>query len=164
MTQQTQSQAAASNSMGTAGFIVSLLGIVTVGILFPIGMILSFLGLFKRPRGLAIAGFIIGLVGTLVIAVILAIFFTVGFAVFNFAKPLVVTEKAMGVARADIADVTTGGIMPDDFVGQSRINSVKDGWGHTLRYHRTSSGSYELRSAGHDGVFDTGDDDVNYYP
>ena len=39
-----------SNTMGIAGFITSLLGIVSCGVLSPIGLILSVIGLFKQPR------------------------------------------------------------------------------------------------------------------
>ncbi|HMN40185.1 MAG TPA: hypothetical protein PKE29_05020 [Phycisphaerales bacterium] len=61
-----------TNGLGTAGFIVSLVGLMgTCGVLSPLGMVFSFIALFKRPRGLAIAGFILGLIGSiwLVVAV-----------------------------------------------------------------------------------------------
>ena len=53
-----------SNGMGISGFIVSLVGLLTCGFLCPLGLLLSFLGLFKPPRGLAIAGTVIGAVGS----------------------------------------------------------------------------------------------------
>lgn len=53
-----------SNGLGTAGFVVSLLGFLTCGLICPLGMLLSFFGVFSRPRGLAIAGFVLGVIGS----------------------------------------------------------------------------------------------------
>lgn len=72
-----------SNGVGKAGFVFSIIG-CCVG-WFPyggfavwfVGLLLSFIGMFKRPKGLATAGLIISLVG--LVEVILA--FTVIMAV-----------------------------------------------------------------------------------
>ncbi|HMN95116.1 MAG TPA: hypothetical protein PKC43_02005 [Phycisphaerales bacterium] len=53
-----------SNALGTAGFVVALLGLFTGGVLSPIGMILSLFALGREPRGLAIAGAILGFIGS----------------------------------------------------------------------------------------------------
>ena len=58
-----------SNGIGMAGFICSLVGLFTCGVLFPIGLILSFVGLFFEPRGFAIAGVCISL-GSILLAVV----------------------------------------------------------------------------------------------
>lgn len=50
------------NTLGLVGFIVSLASLLTCGFAAPIGVILSFIALFKAPRGFAIAGTIIGVV------------------------------------------------------------------------------------------------------
>ena len=78
-----QPRPAASNGLGVAGFVVSLVGLVTcLWIICPIGLILSFIAMFRRPRGMAIAGFIIGLLGSLWIILIVAFlaFMGIGFA------------------------------------------------------------------------------------
>ena len=49
-----------SNGLGTAGFVLALL--VLNWILWLLGFIFSFIGIFKSPRGLAIAGLCISLV------------------------------------------------------------------------------------------------------
>jgi len=60
-----------SNGVGTAGFVLALLGLIfcwvpIVGwILCALGLILSFAGLFKSPRGLAIAGFILSTISVI---------------------------------------------------------------------------------------------------
>lgn len=57
-----------SNGLGTAGFITSLLGLllswvpILGWILWLIGVLLSLIGVFKSPRGLAITGLILSLI------------------------------------------------------------------------------------------------------
>jgi hypothetical protein len=62
----------ASNGMGLAGFIISLVGLMSCGLVSPIGLVLSWIGLSKEPKGLAIAGLVLGLLGSLWIVVALA--------------------------------------------------------------------------------------------
>lgn len=62
-----------TNGIGTAGFIVSLVCSVFCWVpgvnfvLWFLGLIFSFIGLFKKPRGLAIAGFIIAIIDIVII-------------------------------------------------------------------------------------------------
>ena len=57
-----------SNSMGIAGFIIALLGLIFCLVpivnllLWFLGLVFSFVGLFKAPRGMAIAGFVLSFV------------------------------------------------------------------------------------------------------
>jgi len=66
-----------SNGVGTAGFVLALIAIflgwvpVLGWILWVLGLILSFAGVFKKPRGLAIAGLVVSLIG---IILLLAVF------------------------------------------------------------------------------------------
>ncbi len=66
--------------MGLAGFIVALLALIILinssipylgGILWLLGLVLSTIGLFKRPRGFAVAGFILSMLVVIVILCIL---------------------------------------------------------------------------------------------
>lgn len=65
-----------SNGTGTAGFILALITIflgwvpVLGWILWILGMILSLVGLARKPRGLAIAGTIISLIGLILLLVV----------------------------------------------------------------------------------------------
>lgn len=66
-------QGGKSNGMGTAGFVFALLAffvcwvpVVDVIVWF-LGALFSFIGLFKAPRGLAIAGFIISFIGIIIL-------------------------------------------------------------------------------------------------
>jgi len=57
-----------SNGIGTAGFVLALIAIflgwvpVLGWILWLLGLIFSFIGVFKTPKGLAIAGLVISLI------------------------------------------------------------------------------------------------------
>ncbi|MEL7472030.1 MAG: hypothetical protein AAGK04_01830 [Planctomycetota bacterium] len=53
-----------SNTLGLVGFILSIVGLLSAGCLSPLGLLLSLIGLFKEPRGFAIAGLILGLIGS----------------------------------------------------------------------------------------------------
>lgn len=65
-----------SNGIGTAGFVFALLGIllswvpVVDFIIWFLGLLFSFIGLFKAPRGLAITGFILSIIGIIIIIAI----------------------------------------------------------------------------------------------
>ena len=67
------------NGFGTAGLVLSILGLVFCWvpivdlILWFLGFLFSFIGIFKRPKGKAIAGLIISVI-TLVILVCLFVF------------------------------------------------------------------------------------------
>ncbi len=54
-----------TNAIGTVGFVISLLGVISCGLLGPIGLIFSLIGLMYRPKEMAIAGTIFGLLGSL---------------------------------------------------------------------------------------------------
>lgn len=65
-----------SNGLGTAGFVLALIALFTSIIPFVdwvvwfLGALFSFIGLFRQPRGLAIAGFIISFIGIIIILTI----------------------------------------------------------------------------------------------
>lgn len=65
-----------SNGLGTAGFVLALIGLflswipVLGWIIWILGLIFSFVGVFKSPRGLAIAGLVISLIGLIILIVV----------------------------------------------------------------------------------------------
>lgn len=65
-----------SNGLGVAGFILSIIALFSgwlpvVGwIGWFLGLLFSFIGIFKKPRGFAIAGLIISLIGLVLILVV----------------------------------------------------------------------------------------------
>jgi hypothetical protein len=68
-----------TNGIGTAGFVLALIGLifcwvpVVDWILWVLGAILSIIGCFKEPRGLAIAGVIISFIGLLFIILLVGL-------------------------------------------------------------------------------------------
>lgn len=62
-----------SNGLGVAGFVIALIALflgwvpVLGWVLWSLGLILSFAGVFKKPRGLAIAGLIISMIDLLIL-------------------------------------------------------------------------------------------------
>lgn len=62
-----------SNGVGTAGFVLALIGLflswipVLGWMIWFLGLILSFCGIFKTPKGLAITGLIISLIDFIVL-------------------------------------------------------------------------------------------------
>ncbi len=68
------------NGMGTAGFILALLGfflswIPILGwIMWLLGLIFSIVGLFKEPKGFAVAGLIISLISLIVLILLVTVF------------------------------------------------------------------------------------------
>lgn len=76
-----------TNGLGTAGFVLSLLAWIFCWvpfaniILWVLGLIFSIIGLFKAPRGLAIAGFVLSTLS--IILVIVCIVFLGGLALLS---------------------------------------------------------------------------------
>jgi hypothetical protein len=68
------------NGVGTAGFVLALIGLifcwvpVVNWILWILGAILSIVGCFREPRGLAIAGVVISFIGLILIIAIIGAF------------------------------------------------------------------------------------------
>lgn len=69
-----------SNGLGTAGFVLALIGLIFgwvpgLGwITWILGLIFSFIAIFKKPRGLAIAGLVISLLGFILLSAVFASF------------------------------------------------------------------------------------------
>ncbi len=68
-----------TNGMGIAGFVMALLTLflgwipVFGWVLWGLSLLFSFIGIFKRPRGLAIAGLILSIVGLVFIVFLYAL-------------------------------------------------------------------------------------------
>lgn len=73
-------QESKSNGTGTAGFVLALIAlflgwIPIIGwLIWMLGAILSFVGVFKAPRGLAIAGLVISFIGIILLIFIFGLF------------------------------------------------------------------------------------------
>jgi len=71
-----------SNGIGTAGFVLALVAVVLCWvpilgwIIWLLGLIFSFIGVFKRPKGLSIAGLIISCIDLIVLIVLAGVLAT----------------------------------------------------------------------------------------
>ncbi|MCX8742418.1 hypothetical protein J3U50_00090 [Lactobacillus sp. B3795] len=73
---------AKTNGIGTAGFVLSLIALLVTSwipfvdfVVWLLGAIFSIIGLFKQPKGLAIAGTIISFIGIIFILFVVSILF-----------------------------------------------------------------------------------------
>ena len=73
-----QQERRSTNGLGTAGFILALLGLIFnwvpgLGwVLWALGLIFSFVGIFRTPRGLAIAGLVISCIALIVLIILVS--------------------------------------------------------------------------------------------
>lgn len=157
----------ASNHLGIAGFIVSLVGLVaTCGALSPVGLLLSGVALFKRPRGFALAGTVLGLVGTAFIGTLVAS----GLAFSALVGSEVARQRDM--ADSAKAEIQIAGLAehvglyhqamgrpPSSLEILPAIDESQrtDPWGRGLVYEPDERG-FTIRSAGADGTIATSDD------
>jgi hypothetical protein len=71
------------NGIGTAGFVLALLGLIFCWvpvlnwILWILGLIFSLVGVFKTPKGLSIAGLCVSLIGIILMLVVLGALFSI---------------------------------------------------------------------------------------
>jgi hypothetical protein len=146
------------NRLGLAGFLFSLLGVFTLGAAAPIGLLLSGLALFRRPRKLAFAGTVLGLAGTGFLATMIS----AGARAHH--EPMVrhqnqqtrqVIEQANSALQNAIGQ--NSGQLPEGIEGNIIAIRFKDVWNQELRYEPSDTG-YTIRSAGRDREFGNRDD------
>ncbi|HEX2836759.1 MAG TPA: type II secretion system protein GspG [Phycisphaerales bacterium] len=163
---QPQQPSSGSNGLGIAGFIMSLLGLLTsccmcfvpwLGLLSVVGLVLSFIAVFRKPRGLAITGIILGAIGVIILLLALLVH---GMA--NSVGGVMQFGKALGTGQA-IADYrNANGSYPADLTaihGQFPQEATLDKWGNAFVYEVSADGTkFTIRSMGEDGVDRTADD------
>ncbi len=146
------------NPMGLAGFIISLIGLATFGLISPLALIFGILGLKREPKGLAIVGTVIGAVGCVSLA---------AFGVGAFMDRDRVESAAARIERSEIAveeavelieqEREELGRLPSAGDGNLLISAITDGWRRFLMYV-VEEGAYEVISAGPDAEFFNDDD------
>jgi hypothetical protein len=162
-------EAPPTNGLGVAGFVVSLSGlIVCFGLICPIGLLLSLFALLNPPRGFAIAGTIIGFIGSILgVMAVLVFTTTIGNgAFFNWLTPSA-TSMTIYSASVDIENhfMNNNDTLPDEPTGNTIISGYVDEWNNNLEYKpvQGSTTDYTISSAGPDGVFGNGDDEIQYF-
>lgn len=157
------------NWWGFFGFGLSLLALPTAGLLSPVALLLSLIGMRRQPRRLATAGAVLSGLGTLMLAGLI----TAGVTAHqrheqareanrnaqrnrvNVSK----TSDTMKVALAEFKEFSEAnqGNLPAWIDANMVAIKHKDAWGESLRFDVESDGA-KLRSAGADRKFDTRDD------
>lgn len=156
------------NGLGIAGFICSLIGVVSCGLLSPVGLILSIVAVFREPRGFAIAGLVLGLIGSFWALIMTLVVASIGFAVIAaiFAtgfslKPLEAWVDGVQITEAVVVHMREHGDAPRALAELTGLSSdtLTDPWGNSYRFEISEDGaSFRLISDGPDGVPDTDDD------
>lgn len=170
-----------SNPLGLAGFVVSLVGLCSGGVLSPIGLILSIIALGKRPKGFAVWGVVLGALGScgILLAIVL-----VPVALVGIAAAIGLAGAAAALASSSGPDIETqidtaflsmnlqeyekqNGRYPETLdlgLGQLRPDSGlrTDHWDRPYAYQVAPDGSaYWVYSLGEDGIDGTPDDIVS---
>jgi len=150
------------NGLGIAGFVISLLGVLTFGLLSPVGLFFSLLGMLRSPRGFAATGTLLGLLGTGFWALLI---YAVLHADHSRREHAEVTRGRQATVR-QIDEVNkqinefvmeNEGNLPDEIDGNRLAVQRQDAWGQELQYQPNKSG-FVILSAGPDGKFQTRDD------
>ncbi|MCR9119500.1 MAG: hypothetical protein NXI22_21415 [bacterium] len=147
------------NSLGTAGFLISLFSPLTLGLISPLGLFLSLIALRKQPRGMAGAGVILGGLGTSAILLVGSMVIG-GMRHDRFMRDQHHAQRSIHKAEQLIDEYRADfGIMPAGVEGNKKliVAEVVDPWGEFLSYERESDG-YRVRSGGPDRQFGTADD------
>ncbi|GAA4421991.1 hypothetical protein [Bremerella cremea] len=152
-----------ANVLGAWGFGISLFGLIaTFGLLCPLGLLLSFLGLFSRRRGMAIAGLIIGGVGTMIVAVGVGSIAMAASAAHYYsveAPKIAKTQQVLDHACVVVESYRQeNGQLPEGIEGNKLVIEIEDAFGNAVRYEPEDGNQFAIRSAGPDGDFDTSDD------
>lgn len=143
-----------SNTIGMAGFIMSLLSLLTCGILFPLGLIFSFIGCFYKPRGFALAGLAISLGSILVLVISWGLFLGAFFGALAIGNTVIEMEKEhYDSAQAVQRFYEDNQRMPDD----DELSHVLP-FPERVRLENIDGSSGDLIHSSFDGLFNTADD------
>jgi hypothetical protein len=148
--------ASESNPLGIVGFILAL-----TCLLAPIGLLISIIALFKRPKGFAIAGTIVGLLFSIPHAFIgYAVGSWYGMSPGEIVAASTTTEAGTILFEVEKERASTGST-PTSLDGLNLSQETReDHWGNPYRFEVDSANptNWTLSSAGPDGVFGTPDD------
>jgi hypothetical protein len=137
--------------------------LATCGLLSPLGLVMSFLALGKKPRGAAVTGVVLGLIGSAWIGILGAGAISAGMhaAAREEHQRARATQNVLTQAEGVVEHYRSEtGRLPEGIEGNKLVLSFTDVWNNPVRYDLDDN-TYAIRSAGPDGKFDTGDDLVH---
>ncbi len=147
-----------SNTLGLAGFIVSLVGWVTCGVLCPVGALLSLIALARRPRGFAVAGLVVGLLGSGFL-----LFFGLTILAAMMVPALGAAKETANLIKAETtitAIYNDTGALPSDADAALELGAQQGLSADDIRYQKLSDSTYQFTQPGWDGTFGTDDDRI----
>ena len=145
-----------TNGLGIAGFVVSLIGILTCGVPSIVGLGFSLIAIRKKPKGFAIAGVILGVIGLLeLVLVALSVYNAV--QTLNTLQAMTIRDSNESLAQEYASDVAEEWKLTDQLPsqeeGQKLLEGQTDFYGNELRYE-TDGSSFSIRTTGEDQLFD----------
>ncbi len=158
-----------TNWWGFNGLLLAIASLFTCGLLAPISLLVSLIGLRRRPRKAAIAGTMISLVS---LGMIMSMVFVAATEESRHQARVERVRHSRQVAKQvdecrDLLQAATvelgnyrdehDGVLPDAIDGNVLVIKFVDPWGQELRYEESVDGAL-VRSAGPDKKFDTTDD------
>jgi len=147
-----------TNGLGVAGFVCSILGVLSCGVLAIIGLPLSFFALFKKPRGLAIAGFIISLFAFIPPALLVLVIGGGAALALIGLEGIAQTMQAQIAAQDIHAHYQQHGQLPDQPEADAILVTHDQFTGHAPSYVVTGPTTFELHLPGQDDTWGTADD------
>lgn len=147
------------NRLGTAGFVLSILGILTCGVLSPIALIVSLMGLSKEPKATAKGGTFLSAMGCILLGA--TIYFGTPFltATYKEAEILVHAMEAGQELQNEVGDASK----VSKATRSKILSSNLDPWQREFSFTQLE-GEFELCTAGADGEFDSDDDRSWIFP
>ncbi len=151
-----------TNGMGVAGFVTSIAGIATCGLLAIFGVILSGIGLRKEPKGFAIAGLVIGLIGLLELVAAVGVFILV-------IRTVDSVKTIAGQAMAHVEMFQLAVEIGQKWESTKQLPTQTEGdllvkkqtnISNTPIHYETDGTTFSLRNDGLDGQANTPDDNV----
>lgn len=150
-----------TNGWGTAGFIFSIFGIFTGGLLSPIALLMCLLGLRKRPRSFAMIGLLLSLLGTAFLGSIVAVPVIAAHRHHRAMEQrynIDVTRQILSEVDSKVAaQARYMNERLDGYSGNAVTIQHQDAWETDIRFDERNDG-YAVRSAGPDRRFDSRDD------
>lgn len=158
-----------TNGLGLAGFIVSLVGLISCGLLSPIGFIMSLFAVRREPKGFAITGIVLGALGScgIIATLVFLPFIFLGAAagvLGALGNPAMGTEIRLNILEAMVEQhEDRTGSLPTALTDLQNLDPTSrlltDGWKNPVHFELTPDGhSFVLFSAGPDGIPGTPDD------
>ena len=157
------------NWWGFNGMCLSFLSLLTLGLLSPLALLMSLIGLRRRGKGMAAVGTMVSLLGVALIS-------TIGISAYNTYQAQVAAVDKQKEARINAVKTLEAstllaeayddiveyrgqhkGQLPADIEGNMLVVSYSDPWGQALRYE-PEKGFALVRSAGPDQEFLSSDD------